>query len=152
MKKATLLLAMYLITAVSFAQVRRNAPLPKTKQSIDSVAMADGKDTGNNKLNQKQLLKELNLTKEQAVKMKEIRQNNKTKKEAILNDDSLTEEQQQTKLKQLRKETTAATDAILNEEQKEKMKAIRKAMKEKKSTDKSPQQMNNEEMMAPANQ
>jgi len=73
------------------------------------------------------MLRELNLTKEQRVKFKEMRQANMAKRDEINNNDSLTQEQKDAKLRELKRTQAQSTMTILNDEQKEKMKAMRAA-------------------------
>ena len=130
MKKLMIVLALSAVTGSAMAQLER-ARKPKTASDTTStgaaVAMKDDKQS------QKDMIRELNLTKEQKGKFKEIRQNMKAKKEAIENDDKLSDTEKKEKLRELRKEQMKATDSILNEEQREKMKQMRKdKMKEMK--------------------
>jgi hypothetical protein len=74
----------------------------------------------------------LNLSKDQKIQLKEARQANKAKKEAIENDEKLSNEEKEAKLKQLHQEQVKNTMGILNEEQKEKIKTKMKEKKGKK--------------------
>jgi Spy/CpxP family protein refolding chaperone len=113
---------------LSLAQVERK---PSPSKQTDSVVH----DPGRNKMDRsekKELLKELDLTKEQKIKLKEIRQENKSKKEMIENDNQLSETEKKSRLHTLQKEQAQKIQAILTDEQKEKLKAMRQeAMKEK---------------------
>ena len=113
---------------LSLAQVERK---PSPAKQTDSVI----NDPGSNKMDRsekKDMLKELDLTKEQKIKMKEIRQENKSKKEMIENDSRLSETEKKSRLHALQKEQAQKIQAILTDEQKEKFKAMRQeAMKEK---------------------
>jgi len=71
------------------------------------------------------MMRELNLTKEQREKIKEIRQANQAKKEAIENDTTLTAEQKETRLRELKREMGQSMLPILNDEQKAKFKEMR---------------------------
>ena len=75
------------------------------------------------------MLKELDLSREQKIKLKELRQSMKEKKEAIENDDKLSGPEKETKLKELRKEQAKNTMSILTPEQKVKMLKMRKDKK-----------------------
>ncbi len=127
MKKTVLLLLFFVAAVAATAQVQR-AVKPKTVNS-DSAAtgtnnsMAPAKDDMQNR---KAMIKELNLTREQKGKFREMQQNMKAKKEAIENDDKLSDTEKKEKLRTLRKEQMAATDSILNNEQREKMRQMRK--------------------------
>ena len=113
---------------LSLAQVERK---PSPAKQTDSVV----DHPGSNKMDRsekKDMLKELDLTKEQKIKLKEIRQENKSKKEMIENDSRLSETEKKTRLHALQKEQAQKIQAILTDEQKEKLKAMRQeAMKEK---------------------
>lgn len=138
MKKGTLFLASTLISLLSIAQVQRTGtPSRKT----DSVATAQGTNNTGNDMNKKKMMRELDLTKEQKIKLKEAREANKSKQEAISNDDKLTPEQKDAKMRELRRTQAQNMQGILNEEQKAKMKAMRQEMF-KKRQGRSPQQNN----------
>lgn len=70
-------------------------------------------------------MKELNLTKEQKSKLKEIKQANKAKMEAVMNDTLLSEAEKKARLKSLHAQQLKNTLAILNDEQKARMKQMR---------------------------
>ena len=117
MPKVIFLIVFMLVSFLSFAQIERK--VTTTNQS-DPVSTFYGKpEPGNN--DRKQLMMELNPTREQMAKMKEIHQSGKARKEAIINDDKLTNADKQEKLKAFRKEQFQSTIDILNEEQKQKM-------------------------------
>ena len=138
MKKGILFLAATLISILSIAQVQRTGtPSRKT----DSVATAQGTNNAGNDMNKKKMMRELDLTKEQKIKLKEAREANKSKQEAISNDDKLTPEQKDAKMRELRRTQAQNMQGILNEEQKAKMKAMRQEMF-KKRQGRSPQQNN----------
>jgi periplasmic protein CpxP/Spy len=77
----------------------------------------------------KEMMRELNLTKEQRGQMKESHQSMKQKKEEVNNDNTLTEAQKKDKMKALHKEQKQKMNAILTPEQKEKMKEQKKNKK-----------------------
>ena len=124
MKKAAIFLAFSFISVFSIAQVQRVV----TPKPLDSTARSNGNiGEKNNRADRKQMLRELNLTKEQRVKFKEMRQANMAKRDEINNNDSLTQEQKDAKLRELKRTQAQSTMTILNDEQKEKMKAMRAA-------------------------
>ena len=118
MKSGVLVLALTLISLLSFAQVERKTAV---KDQADSVSTASFKEQAG-KNDRKQMIKDLHLTREQQAKMKEIHQSGRSKKEALLNDNKLTNEDRQAKLRVLQKEQFDNTMRILNDEQKQKMK------------------------------
>ena len=71
------------------------------------------------------MFRELDLSKEQKVKLKEINQSMKASKEAIENDTALSETAKKEKLRSLRKEQAFKIQAILTEEQKIKFRELR---------------------------
>jgi Spy/CpxP family protein refolding chaperone len=81
------------------------------------------------KAKKKQMMKDLDLTKEQRGQMKEFHKSIKEKKETINNDPSLTEVQKKEKMKDLHKEQKEKMNTILTPEQKEKLKKERKNAK-----------------------
>jgi protein CpxP len=99
----------------AIAQVKREVNPSQTSQS--------NKMQKNKK---KEMMKELNLTKEQRGKMKEFHRSMKQKKEDIKNDKTLTAAQKKAKLKELHKEKKQKMNAILTPEQREKMKEQKK--------------------------
>jgi len=126
MKKIVSMMALVFLAACSFAQVQRNM--------TSSLAKTDSADGGIEKrkaagMDKKQMLKELDLSREQKIKLKELRQSMKEKKEAIENNDKLSDPEKQTKLKELRQEQAKNTMSILTPEQKVKMLKLRKEKK-----------------------
>lgn len=127
MKKIISLIIFSFIITFTFAQVQRKTAVANKKDSA-SVA-AERKQTSRGE--KKQMVKDLDLNKEQKSKLKEIRQSAKAKKEAIENDEKLSADEKQAKLKELQREQAKSTMTILNDEQKEKMKKMRKNKKGK---------------------
>ena len=69
---------------------------------------------------------ELGLSQEQKDQMKQIREQQRAKRDAIRDDDSLSLEQRRAKMRELRKETRTQVDGVLTPEQKAKLKQARK--------------------------
>ena len=142
MKKLMIILALSAVTGSAMAQLQR-AKKPKTTSDTTATGVATMKE---DKQSRKQMMRELNLTKEQKGKFKEMQQNMKAKKEEIENDDKLSDTEKKEKLRELRKEQMKNTDSILNDEQREKMKQMRKdKMKEMKGNKDA--KMENEEVL-----
>lgn len=119
MKIPGLILALIMISIVSTAQIERK-PVPAKLQ--DSVTTGPArKDAGKTRM--KDILNDLDLTKEQRIKLKEIRQSAMAKKEAIENNSQLSEKEKKMQLRALQKEQAQSVQAILTDEQKEKFKA-----------------------------
>jgi Spy/CpxP family protein refolding chaperone len=122
MKKTAFFLAFSFISLLSLAQVQRVV----TPKPADSLSRLNGSpDEKNNRGNRKQMMRELNLTREQRGKIKEIRQSNMAKRDEINNNDSLTPAQKEAKLRELKRSQAQSTMSILSDEQKAKAKAIR---------------------------
>ena len=120
-------MVLLLSSIISFAQVERKPTPAKAADSASNAPAGKKMDRSN----RKDLLKDLDLSREQKIKLKEIRQGNKTKKEAIENNSQLSEDEKKKQLRELQKEQAKSIQAILTDEQKEKFKAKRQeAMKE----------------------
>ena len=122
MKKVILLFIICISNLFAVAQTQRKKNNPQSS-TADS---ATGVINKTNRQYKKQMVKDLNLTKIQKSKLKEIRHTGKQKKEAIENDATLTAAQRETKLKDLKRELAKNTMELLNDEQKAKMKQMRK--------------------------
>ncbi len=98
------------------AQVERKAA---NTDSINSLSKKEEKvnQSGFSKNTDKvKVLKELNLTREQKGKLKEIRLANQTKRDVIINDPALTEAQKQDQLKAIKRSTANDLQGILTVE------------------------------------
>jgi Spy/CpxP family protein refolding chaperone len=147
MKKITIVLALSFSTVISFAQVQRNAPLPgDNNYKPDSTTLTPTQKPG-----LKEQMEALNLSKDQKIQIRDIRQNSKTAKEDIMANDSLTTDQKQMKLKELHKQTAKSIDAILTDDQRVKMQAIREQMKNNSMGQQQNGAMQEEIMTLPAN-
>ncbi len=132
MKKISILLLAVINVSLSFAQVQRTKPA--IKQSSDSLsATIETKQTG--KLKKREMMRELNLTKEQKGKLKEIKQANKEKTEEVLNNDKLTQKEKDARLKTLHQQQAEKTLTVLNDEQKAKIKKMRTEKRKNKKGD-----------------
>ena len=127
MKKIISLIIFSFIITFTFAQIQRKTAVTN---KTDSATVATERKTAS-RGEKKQMVKELDLNKDQKSKLKEIRQSAKAKKEAIENDEKLSADEKQAKLKELQREQAKSTMTILNDEQKEKMKKMRKNKKGK---------------------
>ena len=118
MKIPAIVLVLLINTLTLSAQVERKpiAIKPDSTQATVSDNKAD-------KLNRKERLKELDLTKEQKSKMKEIMQAGKASKDAIQNNTQLSETEKKKQLRDLQKAQMQKIQAILTPEQIEKFKA-----------------------------
>lgn len=121
MKKYISILAILLaFSNLSLAQIERK-PAVQQQPNSDPSMVTDKKD----KDSRKELFKQLNLTKEQKLKLKEITQGMKASKDAIENDASLSESAKKSKLRSLKKEQAQQIQAILTDEQKAKFRELK---------------------------
>lgn len=107
-----------LVTISASAQIERKPVVVKTDsfQTVSSGGKVD-------KQSRKERMKELDLTKEQKDKMKEIVQTGKASKEAIENDTQLSDQDKKKQMRELQKAQMLKIQAILTPEQLEKFKA-----------------------------
>ena len=127
MKKMIAVTALCLITFASFAQIQRQKK-EVAKPDSSAGAAVQTKDEGPGR---KEMMKELDLSKEQKLKIKAFRQDAKAKKDAIENDTTLKPEEKQARLKELRKELEQNTISVLSREQKMKLLKMRSEKKGK---------------------
>ena len=96
-------------------------------QAQDSSAMKERMQKEESmRKHQPAMMSELNLTPDQQAKMKQLREDNRTKMEAIQNNTSLGDDQKQEQMKSLRIEQRKSMEAVLTDEQKTKWKEVRK--------------------------
>ena len=96
------------------AQVSRSV---KSNQKVQSDS--------SRKMHQQEM-KDLNLTKEQKVQMKEMRENVKSQRDAIKNDASLSPDQKKAKMKEMHENLKNKRNSILTPDQRNKMKEMKK--------------------------
>ncbi len=106
------------------AQVSRSV---KSNQKVQSDA--------NRKMHQQQM-KDLNLSKEQKVQMKEMRQNVNSQREAIKNDASLTADQKKARMKEMHENLKNKRNNIFTPDQMKKMKEMKKEQHKSKKMNK----------------
>ena len=124
MKIPALVFILLFNSFLALAQVERK---PSPAKQSDSV------ETKMNRSDRRDLIKDLDLTREQKMKLKEIRQSNKTKKEAIENNSQLSDREKKDQLRSLQKEQAQNIQAILTDEQKAKFLKNRQAIKEQRN-------------------
>jgi len=120
MKRILMICFLAAASFATMAQVQRTATPSKQRDS------ATGNVTADDKMGKKEMFRELNLSKEQRGKMKEINQSNKAKKEAVQADEKLTDTEKKQKLRQIQRQQAMETNSILTSEQQQKMKELRK--------------------------
>jgi Spy/CpxP family protein refolding chaperone len=119
MKKLfVLVISLGFLASNAIAQVKREV---NPSQTSESNTMKKHK--------KKEMMKELNLTKEQRGQMKEFHRSMKQKKENINDDQTLTDAQKKAKMEELHKEQKQKMNTILTPEQREKMKEQKKNSK-----------------------
>ena len=121
MKISLLAFALSLITLSALAQIERK-PVVAAKSDSTQTTTTDNKV---DKQSRKERMRELDLTREQKGKMKEIMQANKAAKEAIENNTQLSEADKKKQMRELQKSIAQKIQAILTPEQMEKFKASR---------------------------
>ena len=117
MKISLIAFVLSLVTVSASAQIER-----KSVVKTDS-AQTNSYDNKIEKQSRKDRFKELDLTKEQKSKMKEIMQANKAAKESIENNTQLSDQDKKKQLRELQKTQMQKIQAILTPEQREKFKA-----------------------------
>lgn len=120
MKYTVILFSFLLFSVFASAQIERKPAI--TKADSASTTSSSGKM---NKQSKKDRIKDLDLTKEQKMKMREIKQSGKSTKESIENNTSLSEEDKKEQLRALQIEQAQKIQEILTDEQKAKFKAGR---------------------------
>jgi len=120
MKISLIVLVLSLATITASAQIERQTVVVKK----DSAQTATN-DNKADKQSRKERFKELDLTKEQKGKLKEIMQSGKAAKEAIESNTQLSEDDKKKQLRELQKSQAQKIQAMLTPEQREKFKASR---------------------------
>ena len=129
MKISLLAFALSLITLSALAQIERKPVVAAKSDSAQTITTDNKVDkqspvrigTGG----RKERMKELDLTRAQKGKMKEIMQANKAAKDAIENNTQLSEADRKKQMRELQKSMAQKIQAILTPEQMEKFKASR---------------------------
>ena len=120
MKPSIVLFTFLLTAATASAQIERKPVVIKA----DSSQIATNYNKAD-KQSRKERFRELDLTKEQKGKLKEIMQSGKASKEAIESNAQLSEADKKKQLRELQKAQAQKIQAILTPEQREKFKASR---------------------------
>jgi organic radical activating enzyme len=131
MKKTIVFLVAALMGQLVFAQAPETKPAAPA-EGIENTMPPNKEHHKKHGHEKREMMKALNLTEEQKAKLKEMNAGNKEKKQAILNDSKLTEEQKKEQLKAIKKEQAKSMQTVLTDEQKTKMKEARMKMKESK--------------------
>ena len=126
MYKIWMVLALAFIGTGINAQVQRKVADTNSTKNIAVNEEMDNSEKAGIRMNQLKALKELNLTREQKRKLKEMKQASQFKKDAILNDTELTEIEKQEKMKQVKRSAAVNLQSILTDEQKQKLQKMRR--------------------------
>ena len=118
MKITCIVLSLSFAELTTSGQIERKPALIKT----DST-QTTGNDRKVDKQSRKERFKELDLTREQKSKLKEIMQANKVAKEAIENNTQLSDADKKKQIRELQKAQAQKIQSILTPEQIEKFKA-----------------------------
>ena len=125
MQKILILPAFVVMGLGAIAQVQRKMAIANETISA-TVHEPEGSKVGfAKKMDQRTIWKKLDLSKEQKQRIKKIQQSHQLKRDEILQDDTLGEDQKQDKLTAIKKAAALDFRAILTDEQKARMKAIR---------------------------
>ena len=107
-------------------------PLAAAKSQANPATQAEGKEKGMHDKMQA-ALDSLNLTDDQKAKVKDILADAKTKRQAVVSDTSLNEEQTRAKMKELHEGMMAKLNEVLTPEQQAELKKKMTPAKEKPS-------------------
>jgi periplasmic protein CpxP/Spy len=130
MKRILVLLVVTVMSQLSFAQVKPPVSTELSKSSNADAAKGERKRHHKmDKQAKRAMMKELNLTADQKAKLKEMKEANKAKKEAILSDSKLTEEQKKEQLKEMHKGDGKNMQGVLTDVQKTKFKQLKEERK-----------------------
>lgn len=119
MKISLIIFILSLFTITASAQIERQ-PVTIKKDSAQAAPAPDDKV---DKQSRKERFKELDLTKEQKGKLKEINQSGKAARETIENNTQLSDQDKKKQLRELQRSQMQKIQAILTPEQLEKFKA-----------------------------
>src|SRR6267378_6548707 len=106
-------------------------PVALAKSQATPPPQAAGKEKGMHGGGLQAAVESLNLTEEQKAKVKDIFADAKTKRQAVSNDASLSDEQKKAKMKELHSSTMAKLNEVLTPEQQTELKGKIEAAKAK---------------------
>ncbi len=114
----------FIILTFTFAALTTTAQIERKSVVVKAdSAQTAGNDNKVDKQTRKDRFKELDLTREQKGKLKEIMQTNKAAKEAIENNAQLSDQDKKKQMRALQKDQMQKIQVILTPEQREKFKA-----------------------------
>jgi Spy/CpxP family protein refolding chaperone len=128
MQKLVMIVLLVALALGGSAQIRRTV---KPKPVADSTAAAPAESP---QMGRKALLQELNLSKEQKRKLRELMAKEKGRKQAIEADTLLTDQEKKQRLRAMRKQQFDGVEAILTPEQRTQWRQMMKeAVKQKRA-------------------
>ncbi|MBN8700501.1 MAG: hypothetical protein J0L54_12920 [Chitinophagales bacterium] len=120
------LLLVSLLTTGSFAamaQVQRQ--IDRKPFATDSKAPLGNVSAREQKPGMREVFRKLDLTRQQQVQLKQIRQDQQAKKALIESNEQLSDPEKQKQIRELQKEFMTKLESVLTDEQKEKLKMLR---------------------------
>ena len=117
MKFPVFLFLLFISALPAAGQITRPSRPIENKQQDDRL---DKVKQNTARPNRREILHKLDLTRAQQLRLKQIRDEHKARKEAIGNDPQLNDEQKQQQLKDLQKQLASQFRSVLTEEQKKK--------------------------------
>lgn len=124
MKKIFVLLTISMISLTGIAQTTETA-LSKPAASNTNAGSKHHKDKHANK----ELMKSLNLSEDQKAKFKEMKDANKSKREAIKNNSALSDDEKKAQMKEMKTAQKQQMHGMLSADQRAKMKAFKQQRK-----------------------
>jgi Spy/CpxP family protein refolding chaperone len=119
MKKIISVFLLTMISLSSISQIQRKVITHKTDSATTETTPVNENESGRG------IIQELDLTKEQRGKIRAFNQSMKSAKEAIGNNNELSESQKKEKIRTLRKEMSVKIESILTNEQKIKFRELK---------------------------
>ncbi len=129
MKKLFVVAAAVVMGQLAFAQTTEEKSADIKKEPTNAQP---GKEWRHKGFGQGQAVKDLNLTDDQKAKLKDMNAGVEAKRQGILNDTKLTDEQKKAMLRELRAKQAENLKSVLTDEQKAKLKEQKMEMKAQK--------------------
>ncbi len=123
----------------------------QSPQELSKNKVAQKGRRGKGMQDRKAMMQELNLSEEQKTKLREMNEGNRQKKQAILSNSQLTEEQKRSQLNELRESGKGNLQQVLTDEQKAKMKDLRMKRRDKMRSDRQKKQTTSAETQPNSN-
>ena len=135
MKRLVVLASCFLLIAgAANAQKPDSLKKAKAKSKVENLDSTQKKKLAEKGVT-KENMKDLDLSADQAQQIDKMRQQKRQEREKIANDNSLTQEQKDAKIKALNEDFKSKSGALLTKEQKQKIKQNKINAKEKRQAD-----------------